>query len=278
MRLGAIAYCNPRPVDGWLLSQKEPSDLTIVSEVPAVLNQMMLASQLDVSAVSFMHYAEHAEHYYLIPEVLIAAESAVQSVLLIHDKPLESIKTIEFSGEGRTTPGLCEMLFAMSRLNKPLFLSGPDIRNKPDAKLIIGDEALRFFAAHHSDSSVYITDLAEYWHRLTGKSAVFAVWAVRKVFAEQQPSKLAALQDLLYNSRQWGSLNLQRIIHESAESLNMPIPIMEEYFTNLRYDFSEDLLESAKYFALTAQKFGLLKKLPDFHFMKTRFGITGDVK
>lgn len=278
MRLGAIAYCNPRPVDGWLLSQKELPDLKIIREVPAALNRMMLAGELDVSAVSFMHYAEHAEHYYLMPEVLIAAATAVQSVLLVHDKPLENVKIIEFSGEGRTTPGLCEMLFAMSGFQKPLFTSASEEGNKPDARLIIGDEALRFFALHNSDTSENITDLAEYWHRLTGKSAVFAVWAVRKAFAEREPSQLTALQDLLSRSRQWGSLNLQSIIHGSAESLDMPISIMEEYFTNLRYDFSEDLLESAKYFALTAQKYGLLEKLPDFNFLKARHGITGDVK
>lgn len=236
----------------------------------------MLAGQLDVSAISLMHYAEHSEKYYVLPEFVIATDHAVQSVLLVHDIPLNQVSSIEFSGEGKTTPKLCELLFALHGYKKPVFYPKKTPSSNPEARLIIGDEALKYYAGEAQNNPSNITDLAELWNRTTGHSTIFAIWAVRKEFAHQHPKEVSMFRDLLCRSRQWGSLHFERIIDEAAMDLGFDRGIIEKYFSNLRYDLSEDLFISIQFMFNKMYQHKLLERMPDFNSLKTREEIIGE--
>ena len=114
LRLGSISFANSLPVDLGLLCGRIAHSADIASGTPAKLNEALLRGELDVSPVSSLFFAEHADRFYLLPDVSISSGSAVDSVLLLSRKPIEDLKDarIAVTKMGRTTPVLLEILLA----------------------------------------------------------------------------------------------------------------------------------------------------------------------
>src|SRR6185369_1716413 len=115
----------------------------------------------------------------ILPGVAIATRRSVRSILLVSKVPIEQIRSVALDTSSMTSVALTKVLFAKwlggERRYTPM---SPDLQamlRDHDAGLVIGDPALQV------DRSQYVTlDLAEEWNRQTGKSFVFAFWAVRK--------------------------------------------------------------------------------------------------
>ncbi|HKT37763.1 MAG TPA: MqnA/MqnD/SBP family protein, partial [Ktedonobacterales bacterium] len=86
MRLGVIDYLNVVPVYDWLLRQESDdgllSGVQTVAGVPAQMNRAMAAGDVDISNVSSFAYGEHAHDWLLAPQLSVAADGRVDSVLL----------------------------------------------------------------------------------------------------------------------------------------------------------------------------------------------------
>ena len=122
----------------------------------------------------------------ILPDVAIASQRAVRSILLVSQMPIEQVRTVALDTSSMTSVALTKILFEKWLGGADVSPMDPDIEKmlaSHDAGLLIGDPALQI------DRSRYHTlDLAEEWIRHTGKPFVFAFWAVRSAaLSKRQP-------------------------------------------------------------------------------------------
>ena len=91
VRLGKISFANCRPVYYGLNNGLRPPWLDLSSAPPTALNGMLSNSELDISPVSSVAYAKHAEDWLIIPSISIASRGDVMSVILVSTLPLRSL-------------------------------------------------------------------------------------------------------------------------------------------------------------------------------------------
>ena len=124
-----------------------------------------------------------------------------------------------------------------------------------DAGLVIGDPALQV------DRSQYVTlDLAEEWNRQTGKSFVFAFWAVRKK-ALRDAADGARLAAIFQMSRDHGLRpeNLTAIARQWAPELKLTERDVIKYLTqNIHFDLDSQCLEGLQLYYRYAAEIGVL--------------------
>src|SRR3989338_2989284 len=166
-RLGSIEFINSLPVDLGLLNGAVKVDAEILTGSPSELNEKILKSEIDVSAVSSLFYAEHKDELVLLPGLSISSDSSVDSVLLFTRFPLKELdgKDILVTSKGRTTPALLEILCRKRYGFWPRFKARVSKveawSDSWDAVLLIGDEALEWKSSLSGPWQA--VDLAKEW-------------------------------------------------------------------------------------------------------------------
>ena len=106
----------------------------------------------------------------VLPDLCIAAEHEVRSVLLVAREPLERVRRVALDAASRTSVALLEILCAERFGIAPEFtVQPPDVERMladHEAALVIGDPALRVDRERWR-----VHDLAGEWHALTGPPA-----------------------------------------------------------------------------------------------------------
>jgi chorismate dehydratase len=127
-----------------------------------------------------------------------------------------------------------------------------------DAAMLIGDPALQV------DQSRYVTlDLAEEWKARTGKSFVFAFWAIRKQALAGRNAK--AIAQTFKKSRDHGLLpkNLEVITQEWAPRLGLSVEAVRVYLThNIHYYLDPPCLEGLELYYHLGSEIGALPPAP----------------
>ena len=135
-----------------------------------------------------------------------------------------------------------------------------------DAGLLIGDAALKV------DRAKYIAyDLAEEWIRFTGKSFVFAFWAVRKDALREASSKLD-LPEIFQESRDHGlePENVDEIARIWGPRLGMSLEDVRHYLLrNIHYQLDPPCIEGLELFYKYAQECGALPAARPLRFLET---------
>ncbi len=241
VRVGRIRYINVAPVYFGLDNGLRPSWIQLVSEPPAVLNKMLSEGQLDISPVSSVAYALNHKKWLLLPDNSISCFGKVMSVLLASKYPFEQLdgKNVLLTDESASAASLLKLLFSLKQI-QPFFTKAPvkkpaDIFQAVDAALVIGDSALSgSWMAHFPN----IMDLGSMWKDLTGLPFVFAVWAVRKKFADDFPGVVETVARLFHCSRQNGEKNLELIASRSAGQLGFSPCFCSRYYSCLGYNLN----------------------------------------
>ena len=89
LTVGQITYANCAPFFNYL--QESGFNGNVVRGVPAELNRLLAAGQLDICPSSSIEYARNASNYLLLPGHSISSIGPVQSVLLFTDIPMASL-------------------------------------------------------------------------------------------------------------------------------------------------------------------------------------------
>ena len=239
INLGRIVYMNAAPVYYEIDKCPKLDWLKIVSAPPSILNNMMAKNELDISPVSSIAYAKHQDEWLLLPDLSIACFGKVMSVILVSKKPFEKLdnKKVIITDKSAAAAELIKLLFSIKRV-KPVFETMPiqcpdEIKKSADAALIIGDKALKEKWHVHFD---HIYDLGEMWLELTGLPFVFALWAVRKSFADERPEVVSLITKIFNVSREEGNKNLKDIAKKASEILGIDIAICRKYYELLNYN------------------------------------------
>jgi chorismate dehydratase len=246
VRLGRISYVNMAPV-----FHRLEADVEEVSGVPTELARKLLAGEVDVAPIPSIEWARHADRLRLLPRLCVSSEGAVDSIQLISPKPIEQVRSIAVTPESATSVVLARVLFPEARQ--------VPIEEKADAKLLIGDAALRSAfedpTPHH--------DLGRIWTERTGLPMVFAVWAC----VEPAPQGIEELEDALVASVRQARAEPQVLAREASARYGYPPGFLARYFEKLRYRFGPRERAALFTFLELARDAGELDRVPNLRFI-----------
>lgn len=239
VRVGRISYMNVAPIYYGLNNGGRPDWMDVTAGPPAMLNKLLAEEKLDISPVSSAAYARHQDRWMLLPDLSISCFGRVMSVLLVSRFPLEKLegKRVILTRESATAAALSRYLFA-SRNIRPRIETGHircarDLHEDAGAALVIGDAALKE-KWHHCFPHVW--DLGEMWKQQTGLPFVFALWAVRRSFADAHPDWVCAVIRQFQRSLRKGEVNICSILPEASEKLGISQKMCRQYYDRLCYD------------------------------------------
>jgi chorismate dehydratase len=268
LRISAISYLNTAPLMWDFDHGKAGKDFDIFYSVPSSCAAALREGTGDIGIIPAIAYNSIPD-LVIIPEVAIAARGAVRSILLISKVPLEKVRTVATDNSSMTSVALTRVLFEKwwggGREFRSLAPELPSMLRECDAALIIGDPALKVDRSHYQ-----VLDLAEEWRRLSGKSFVFAFWAVREAaLAEMQPQ--LDLGAIFQASRDRGlkPAALERIAAEWSARLQISPGAVKDYLTrNIYYQLDQDCLEGMELFFRYAAECDVVERLRPIHFLQ----------
>jgi len=250
LRVGRIPYINCYPVYGGIDRGEVAINGILVNGIPTELNGMMARGLLDVSVVSAVEYARDAKRYLLLPELAITSDGPVRSVMLFSRAPASSLggRRVIVSRSSMTSVALLELLFEHVWHCRPEFVLGDaelaDVDNfddvPHDARLVIGDAALRLFdqAARGGPWAAryqHRIDLGAAWKEWTGLPFVFAVWVAQRTTPVHEA--LSAHASLIA-SRDWGLLHIDLLAEQASVASGVPASRCADYLAGLDYRLS----------------------------------------
>lgn len=135
-----------------------------------------------------------------------------------------------------------------------------------DACLIIGDLAL--LAAHDRQlrtlyPSLQVTDLGQAFKELTGEIMVFALWVIRREFADQNPDGVNLVTKLFQASRDYAMSHMSELVDEALQRRHLSREAVEDYFHHIRHHFTEPYRRGLRTYYELAHKIGELDSVPD---------------
>lgn len=261
IRIGRINYTNVWPIFYHFPAARFQGQVEFVLQVPATLNQAMKRGEIDMGPISSFAYGDRFREYVLFPGLSVSAWGNVNSILLFHRKPLEEIKngTIALVNTSATSVNLLKIIVEKFYGGRPRYFSFPplleEMMAQADAALLIGDDAIR---AHWSNRDYLVTDLGAEWNRLTGRWMSFAVWAVRRQVAEEQPELVASVFAAFQESKDKGRQDPSGMIGHAVETIGGSESYWTHYFSNLCYDFGPEQWQGLGHYYRYAWELGLL--------------------
>jgi chorismate dehydratase len=268
LRISAISYLNTAPLM-WDFEHGEAGhEFDISYTLPSACARALAEGTADIGIIPAAAYAE-IPGLQVLPEVAIASQRAVRSILLVSKLPIAQVRTVALDTSSMTSGALTKVLFEKWLGGGRTFTAmAPNIDAmlaEHDAGLLIGDPALKI------DRRRYHTiDLAEEWIRHTGKPFVFAFWAVRgEALRTVVPS--LDLTAGFQKSRDHGlePSSLRQIARDWAPRLDIGEADVRSYLTqNIHYQLDAGCLEGLRLFYRYAAEIGALQAAPELQFVE----------
>ena len=265
-RLGHIQFINCLPLYYGMVKNDVLLDVDLVKANPADLAAELLDGRLDVAPIPAIEYARHADKFVLLPDIAISSEGEVQSILLVSKVPAEELSgcTVALTDTSRTSQVLARVLIEKRWGADATYTEMPPdlpaMLRDADAALLIGDEALRAYWDH--PEGLYTYDLGTEWTTWTSLPMVYAVWAVRRTYAEENPAAVQAVADALTNSLSYCRGHLDDISEYAARWEQFPAEKFRSYFDALRFRFQPQFREGLARYLAEAVAIGQLDAVP----------------
>jgi chorismate dehydratase len=273
LRISAISFLNTAPLM-WDFEhppedRKLSKNFEFAYTVPSQCAEQLLAGTADIGIIPSITYAT-IPGLAVLPDVAIASKNSVRSILLVLNKPIEQVRTVALDTSSRTSVALTKILLARyfpGDGEREYLAMAPNLDAmlaRADAALLIGDSALQV-----DRSRYHALDLAEEWHKFTGKPFVFAFWAIRfAALAETNcPYDLA---EVFSRSRDHGleTRNLDAIAREWAPRLDLAEADIKSYLTeNIQYVLDRENSEGLELFYRYATELKLIPEAPSLRLL-----------
>jgi predicted solute-binding protein len=253
VRLGCVKYLNARPlIRGWLGE--------VEFDHPSALCRRLASGELDVALVSSFEFLRNPI-YRIVDGVSISSAGPVYSVVVAHRGEFSQLEEIELDPASQTAANLLRCLVAERGLTTRLIASDSDASGLPRARLIIGDQAIRFRQTHGDHFQYW--DLGEQWQKLTGLPFVFALWLIRPEVRDAE-----AISERLRELRAKNLAGIATVVSAvMAEATDMKQALTHEfldryYNENLRFGFGACEKSGLNTFADLCATDGVLAKRP----------------
>jgi chorismate dehydratase len=269
LRIGRIEYANCTPLFQVLQEKFPCPGYEFVAGVPAELNRMLLAGDIDVCPSSSIEYAYHPERYSILPQLSISSVGAVASVLLFSKVPVEKLdgKKILLSSESATSVNLLKILLTQRfGCSCSYEVAPPGVTvadGESSALLLIGDSALR---TSLGKSDLFVYDLGELWYVWTGLPFVFALWLCRNDVAGG--TELQNLARELIQAKELVPGCLEQIAARVEEVSWMGCDRLLSYWRdNISYHLGEEAQAGLMLYYSKCVEIGLIESVPKLHFV-----------
>jgi chorismate dehydratase len=268
-RVGHIQFLNCLPIYWGLMRSGALIDVELHKDSPDRLNAALVAGDLDIGPISLVEYLRNADDLLLLPDLAVGSDGPVLSVNLVSTRPLADLDNakVALGSTSRTGVMLAQMLLAERYGANPEYFScPPDLTQmllEADAGVLIGDTALRaLYEAPRRGLSV--TDLGQAWREWTGLPMVFAVWAVRREFAEAHPGLVKEVHGSFLRSRDLCLAELDEVAASAARWEPFDAATLASYFRVLDFSLGERQVAGLREFAQRAAALGRTPALPDY--------------
>ncbi len=181
IRVGAVSYLNTKPLVWGFEQGMMKEEIELSFDYPANLASKLAKGDLDIALLPVASIPK-IPNATIVSDYCIGASSAVASVCLFSDQPLDSMQTILLDYQSKTSVALLDVLlvryWGMKEFNIEIenASEGYEKRISGDtAGLVIGDRAFEL-----RDEYPYVYDLAEEWINYTKLPFVFAAWVANK--------------------------------------------------------------------------------------------------
>jgi chorismate dehydratase len=268
LRISAISFLNTAPLM-WDFEHGEAArDFAIEYTIPSACAAALAANQADIGIIPAITYAE-IPGLVILPNIAIAAQDFVRSILLVSKKPIEQVETVATDTSSRTSVALLQVLFAkFFGGHRQLIPHAPQLDvmlRGHDAALLIGDAALEITVG----KEYFVYDLAHLWHERTGQPFVFAFWAVRLDSLDRAPRDLDLVK-VFQQSRDHGleAANLHIIAQQWSSKLRLSEADILAYLTeNVHYYLDRQNHAGLQLFLRYSQEIGLIVAAPELRFL-----------
>jgi chorismate dehydratase len=243
LRIGCVKYLNARPlIHGW------PTD--VVLDHPSALCARLFRRELDIALVSSFEFLRNPI-YRIVDGISISSDGPVYSVVLAHVGQLSEVEQIDLDPAAETSSNLLRCLLSELKLQPRFVTASTSSPTKGTARLLIGDQAIRFRQEHANEFQFW--DLGEQWKKHIGLPFVYALWLVRPEVVD--PKSIA---DRLRTLRDHNLVNIDNLIADEKE---FDRTFCDRYYReHLRFSFGEHEKEGLRAFHQLCQKHDLLPK------------------
>ncbi len=255
LRFSVVDFLNARPLT-WGLLREPPSGVEVSRDLPSACADKLASGQADVGLIPSIEY-QRIPGLRVVPGLGIAASSEVRSVLLVSKVSRERITSVALDPASRTSAALTRILLARRYGIAPEFVEGAG--EETDARLIIGDPALKARLNGH-----VVLDLAAEWRAFTGRSFVFAFWAVREGVDGQAAARVVV------QSRERGRQEFSRLVREEAGETGLSEAVVEDYLRHsLHFDLDRADFGGLELFYRLAVESGVIGSARPIDFLET---------
>ena len=277
LRISIVQYLNTAPLVWGFTNGPLAGKYDLSFTVPSQCAEALRGGTVDIAIIPAIEY-QRIPGLVVLPELAIASQNRVRSLLIIAKKPIEQVRSIALDRSSRSTQALTRILAARHwKIDPDFFETEPDLSQmleKADAALLIGDPALRLSIAIEKNSTVrpqgravcqaatlgipgaeifHIYDVVGEWRKFSSLPAVMAVWAARPEVAT--PEVLADFSA----SRDFGLSQIPAICLEAARELELPQPALESYLRhNIDFSLGEENRRGLERYFHEAAKLGLI--------------------
>ncbi|WP_412541445.1 menaquinone biosynthesis protein [Longispora sp. K20-0274] len=266
-RVGHIAFLNCLPIYWGLGRTGALLDVELYKDSPDQLNERLVDGRLDIGPISLVEYLRAAEDLLLLPDLAVGSDGPVLSVNIVSKKPLAELDgaRVALGSTSRTGVLLAQLLLAGKYGVTPTYTrTAPDLDAMladADAAVVIGDVALR--ALYEAPAQgLHVTDLGQAWRDWTGLPMVFAVWAVRRDFAEAHPGLVKDVHDAFLRSRDLCLSELDEVAESAARWEPFDAATLAGYFRALDFSLGARQVAGLREFAARAAAHGDTPVLP----------------
>jgi chorismate dehydratase len=279
LRISIVQYLNTAPLVWGFTNGPLQGKYDLSFTVPSQCAEDLRAGRADVAIIPAIEY-QRIDDLVVLPDLAIAAQQEVRSLLMIAKKPIAQARRIALDRSSRSTQALVKILSAKHWKIAPEFSeAAPDagaMLRDADAALLIGDPALRLAlriagtAERQPDGSgrcpaqaagiaeggeLFVYDIVQQWRRMTGLPAVLAFWAGRR--AVVTPEVAADFQA----SRDYGMARIAEIAGEAAGELQMPADELDRYLReNIDFTLGEENRRGLALYYDYAAELGLIPR------------------
>jgi chorismate dehydratase len=246
LRVSVVDFLNARPLT-WGLLHDAPAGVAVSRDTPSVCAAKLAAGDADVGLIPSIEY-QRIPNLKVVPDLGIAASSEVRSVLLVSDVSRERIRSVDLDPASRTSAALTRILLRRVYGLEPEYREASGAGSRGDARLIIGDPALKTRQNGH-----VVLDLAAEWRAFSGHPFVFAFWAVRAEAAT------AEVSELLKRSYAAGLASFAALVRQEAAGSGLSEAVVEDYLRHaLHFELDAGDLEGLQLFFRLAAEEGLV--------------------
>jgi len=218
--------------------------------------------------VSSITYARHADDLLILPDVCIASDGDVRSVLLVSRVPAEQIGNarVLLSDKSASSHALLKIILRRAYDAAPTYetraLTPSDpVPEDAAAALFIGDDALELY--HNPPAGICIYDLAREWKQLTGARMVFGIWAAARGFAEAHPDALRMVHGRIVRAfRDWDAVKAAAITEVLEDGRFTRAQLTEYLGRAVVWQLDEATLAGLRLFYRYAAEDGLIAHEP----------------